>query len=57
MAKTSGMDLRVLVNSITVLGAEAGACVAALRATGYSQAAIIGPVDALADALEPVVLA
>ena len=35
---------------------QATACVAALRAGGYAEAAVIGSVEALSDALEPVVL-
>ena len=37
--------------------AEAAACIEALHAAGYKDAAIIGSVQALTDALEPVVLA
>ena len=35
---------------------QAAACVAALRADGYADAAVIGSVEPLSDALEPVVL-
>jgi selenide,water dikinase len=40
----------------SVPAAEATACIGALHAAGYKDAAIIGSVQALTDALEPVVL-
>jgi selenide, water dikinase len=41
---------------VSVPAAQADACVAALRAAGYTHAAAIGRITAQADALEPVVL-
>jgi selenide,water dikinase len=40
----------------SVPGEAADACLAALRAAGYGQAAIVGAVEASSDALEPVTL-
>ena len=40
----------------SVPAAQAGACVAALQAAGYSQTAIIGHIHDASDAIEPVVL-
>jgi selenide,water dikinase len=40
----------------SVPGAEAGACVAELRAAGYAQAAVVGFVEASTDPLQPVTL-